>query len=199
MQPSGLTVLALLLAGLFPACGSVGGYVNNRILDARDIIDFKYGESHGLGVKVEASMYAGLGAGGAAVPYCREWYGRRSLSTNYGTFCHFVLGGWDGPQRPFTGGENMTEWYQIGLPLNLSAIDNPDAPYMLERWRFGFELVFPGGLGGAYLNVGEVADFIAGIATIDMAADEDVSPGEQYTTHFEWRDEIAHNRAYAKD
>lgn len=179
--------LAALLLGsalLFPSCRSVGTYVKDRALDLSDIIDVKYGFAVGIGAKVEASMYLGAGVGWATVYDCREWYGRRSVIIGEQTFLHLGLVGWDGTQELFDRGDDATDWYSVVLPINLGAIDHPDNPALLQRWRFGGEVLLPFVQLGLYLNLGEVADFILGLATIDIAADDGMSMNDKYPSGF---------------
>jgi hypothetical protein len=179
------TALLLALALASTSCSAVGGYAKDRILDLSDVIDFKYGISCGLGVKAEASLYAGLGLGLGHLDWTREWYGRRSIDRNEGCFVHFIVGGWDGSQERFDQTRDATEWYQIVLPLNLSALDHPWSPPFIERWRFGGEIVLPVVMGGLYVNVGEIVDFVVGFTTIDLPDDDGVSRSERYGADFE--------------
>jgi hypothetical protein len=188
-QPSRLwkpiTAALLGLAMSLPSCGSVGGYMKDRIMDFSDIVDVKYGYGFGLGAKVETTLYVGAGAGVGFISQGREWYGRRSIADYDQWFVHFVLGGWDGSQVPFDRGGTATDWYGIVLPVNLSALDHPWSPPMLQRWRFGFEFLVPFVNFGLYLNGGEVGDFFVGFSTLDIADDDGVSLTEVYGDDFQ--------------
>lgn len=185
------TILVLALtAALLPGCGSFGTYAKDRIMDLSDIVDVKYGGTLqdglpvGVGAKFEASSYVGGGLGLAAIPHSREWYGRRSVVSYEGYFVHALILGWDGGQIPLDDGVDATDWYQVVLPVNLSAIDHPRSPPMLQRWRFGGELIVPLVMGGLYLNFGELVDFFAGFGKVDLAGDDGVSITETYGEAF---------------
>jgi len=153
-------------------------------MDMSDVIDIKYGYAIGAGVKVEATNWLGVGVGWGLMPKTREWYGRRSLVSYDQEFLMFVLAGRDGNKRAW--GEpsaNGTDFYNIVLPLNISALDH-DTPPMLERFRFGFEFIVPTVNAGLYLNLGEVCDFILGLTTIDIAHDDGVPKSAQYNDNF---------------
>ena len=177
------SALTLLLGfALFtPGCS----YVKNRVLDMSDVIDIKYGYAVGAGVKVEATNWVGVGVGWGIMPKTREWFGRRSHVAYDQEFMHFILAGRDGTKRSW--GEpsaDGTDFYNIVLPINIAALDHSTPP-MLQRFRVGFEFIIPTANGGLYLNLGELADFILGLATIDIAGDDGVPKSAQYNDHFQ--------------
>ena len=172
-------VLALLLG---PVTGCA--YVKNRMLDMSDVLDIKYGYAVGVGVKAEVTNYVGVGLGYGVMTKTREWYGRKSHVAYDQEFLHFILAGRDGTKRDWgEPGLDGTDFYNMVLPINLAALDH-DSPPMLQRWRVGFELVLPLANGGLYLNLGELADFVLGLATIDIAGDDGVPKSAQYNDNF---------------
>ncbi len=174
------TTLLLALALVTPGCQ----YAKDRLLDASDVIDIKYGYAVGVGVKVEATNYVGVGIGWGLTPKSREWYGRRSHVSYDQEFMHFVLAGRDGSERAWgEPGKDGTDHYNMVLPINIAQLDHGTPP-MLQRWRVGFELLLPMAHGGLYLNLGELVDFFAGLATIDIADDDGTPKSEQYGDHF---------------
>ncbi len=72
---------AALLVLLF-GCAEIGRYAYDRALDLTDIVDFKHisrwdsGSWAGLGARVEATDYLGVGFGLAPNYFVTEWYGR---------------------------------------------------------------------------------------------------------------------------
>jgi len=174
------TTFLFALALFTPGCQ----YAKDRLLDASDVIDIKYGYAVGLGAKIEATNYVGLGLGWGLSPKTREWYGRRSHVCYDQEFMHFGIVGRDGTDRSWgEPGKDGTDHYNIVLPINIAQLDHGTPP-MIERWRLGFEIILPGGNGGLYLNLGELVDFFAGLATVDLADDDGVPKSEQYGDHF---------------
>lgn len=169
--------LALALVALLPACAG-DNYLSRRLMDLTDIVDVKYGTGIGLGLKLEATMYLGAGLGVSSQSYTREWFGRRSVEVHDGAFFQAIIGGGDGlyiNARPGQGSAN-------GFLLDFVALDGPaeDGPPWLDWWRFGGEVCLPGVNGGLYLNLGELWDLLAGLATFDPAGDDEVLKGAIY-------------------
>lgn len=168
----GMRLAALLLLAALPAgCA----YSADRGRDLLDIVDLKGGRSMGLGAKVEATLYLGAGVGFATLGDTTEWYGRRRIDSpgtgpySGGLFGHVLLAGFD-TQTP-QGGPPSQDSLNV-LTINRVAFADHDDPAMLDRWRFGGELVLPFVRGGLYLNVGQVLDLVLGLATIDIAGDD---------------------------
>lgn len=57
---------------------------------------------------------------------------------------------------------------------------HPPTPPLVDRWRIGAEVLIPAVNFGLYVNLGEVADLVLGLFTIDIADDDGVSKGELY-------------------
>jgi hypothetical protein len=179
---------ALLLAVAATAttgCAGFSDYASDRGRDLVDVIDLKGGRSMGLGLKAEATLYLGAGLGYAVLGDTSEWYGRERLETpadeeeTYpGTFLHAVFMGvdwYDGVilQGMFGGGPDPATHNETNiLAFNDQAIRNSDEPPMFDRWRFGGEVVLPFVRGGLYLNVGQLADLVIGLTTLDIAGDD---------------------------
>ncbi len=177
-----LRALPLLLA--LAACASVDRWMGDRLLDVTDVVDLKHGYAHGLGVKLEATLYLGAGFGIGFVESSREWFGRYKEDFTLdkqggpgawfeGLFAHAALLGVDGGSATSAG---QSAIHTIGLNVFLLAGD-AHAPPLIDRWRFGAELLLPGVTFGAYLNLGELWDLAAGLAGEDPAEDDGVWKG----------------------
>ncbi len=174
---------ALLLAS---GCVAPGGYWNDRVLDASDVVDLKYGGGVGLGVHVQATKYLQTGIGFARWGQSREWFGRLAVDSD-SVFVHFILYGlvgmpfldssvarssldaWGVNCTAFSGDGAWTgsdEWFRhaSGLPI-------------LDRFRVGGVLYLPGVHGGVFLNVGELLDFTGGLFTADLMNDDGIEKG----------------------
>jgi hypothetical protein len=173
--------LALALLALLPACESFERYARDRLLDATDVVDFKYGRAWGFGIKFEVSLYLGTGIGLGVVESSREWYGRHATDFKLnkdggaldwldGTFAQAGILGTDGGAP---GNATQSAFTTIFFNVLLLSGDN-SAPPMIERWRVGAEVVLPKVTGGMYLNFGELWDFLAGIGGGDPAGDDGV-------------------------
>jgi hypothetical protein len=168
----GLAIALSLLAG----CAQ-GTYLGDRGHDLLDIIDLKGGRSMGLGVKAEATLYLGAGLGFAGLGDSVEWYGRQRVDVDvpeearysHGMFTHIVVAGFD--VNTVHGGGPSKDSLNI-LAINRVAFSDHDNPAMLDRWRFGGELVLPFVQGGIYLNVGQVLDLVIGLTTLDIGDDD---------------------------
>lgn len=159
-------------------CASVGPYLSHRAWDFTDIVDVKYGTALGLGAKVEATMYLGLGLGIADQPRVREWFGRLSDERENGGFAYFLLGGGEG--AAFHGTPGLDSFHVLLVDVFLLSEDSTGGifggwPSVMERWRFGGEVLIPFAQFGLYLNVGELVDFTLGLAGLDIAEDDGVS------------------------
>jgi hypothetical protein len=174
------TTLLLGVALFTPGCS----YIKHRVMDMSDVIDIKYGYAVGAGVKVEATNWIGVGVGWGISAKTREWYGRRSHVAYDQEFMHFILAGRDGTKRSWgEPGLDGTDFYNMVLPINIAQLDHSTPP-ILQRFRFGAEVIFPTTNAGLYLNLGELCDFILGLTTIDIAGDDGVPKSEQYDDHF---------------
>ena len=177
-----LHMLPLLLA--LPACASVDRWMGDRLLDVTDVVDLKHGAAWGFGVKVEATLYLGAGFGIGFVESSREWFGRRAEEFTLdrqggagawfeGLFAHATLLGADGGSATSAGQSAVNTIFLNVLMLRGDA----GAPPLIDRWRFGAELLLPEVTFGAYLNVGEVWDLLAGLGGADPAGDDGVWKG----------------------
>jgi hypothetical protein len=170
-------------------CASVGHYFEDRGRDLADIVDLKGGESMGLGVKVEATLYLGVGLGIAEQGRSVEWYGRERVRAPVnpnkrfdGMFVHLIVLGGDTYRGGMHGWSDDPSWLKPGPPatynslnflaLNMVALRNRIQPPFLDRFRFGGEVLLPEVQGGIYLNVGQILDFVLGIFTIDIGDDD---------------------------
>ncbi len=48
---------------------------------------------------------------------------------------------------------------------------------LVSRFRLGGEIILPYLWGGLYLNLGELADFVCGLTTLDIAGDDGMPKG----------------------
>ncbi len=175
-----LPALVLVLG----ACASGERWARDRLLDVTDVVDLKYGRAWGFGVKLEATLYLGAGVGVGFVESSREWFGRRAEDFTLdrqggagawfeGLFAHAALVGVDGGSANSAGQSAINT-----VLLNVLLLwGDADAPPLIDRWRFGGELLLPEVTGGAYLNVGELWDWAAGLAGADPAGDDGVRKG----------------------
>jgi hypothetical protein len=169
---------ALVLAALLPGCASFERYARDRLMDVTDVVDFKYGRAWGLGFKLELTLYFGTGLGVGVQQWTREWYGRHATdfalsgdaprSWMSGLFVQAGVIGVDGGAP---GNAAQSAINTVGLNVLLISA-NSDAPPLIDRWRFGGELLLPGAIGGMYLNLGELWDFVAGVFGGDPAGDD---------------------------
>ncbi|RKY21020.1 MAG: hypothetical protein DRQ55_05795 [Planctomycetota bacterium] len=163
------------LALVMPLTGC--SYAAHRGQDLLDVIDLKGGRSMGLGAKLEATLYLGAGLGGAGLGQTYEWYGRQRVDTvpdtsglyDNGLFIHILIVGFD--VNTVHGGPPAKDSLNI-VAFNRAAFADHTSPPLLDRARFGGELVLPFVAGGLYLNVGQAIDFVLGITTLDIAGDD---------------------------
>lgn len=169
--------LALVLFA--SACASVERYARDRLMDVTDIVDFKYGDAWGFGFKIELTLYLGTGLGLGELEHTREWYGRHATDFTLnkqggpldwldGTFAQAGIIGTDGGAP---GNAAQSAITTVGFNVLLLSAGN-SAPPLIDRWRFGGEMVLPWVMGGAYLNLGELWDFVAGVFGGDPAEDD---------------------------
>ena len=181
LRPERWRAAWLLLATLLPACASGEQYARDRLMDLTDVVDFKYGDAWGFGIKFEASIYLGTGIGLGVIEHSREWYGRRAteftlnkqgdaLDWLEGTFAHAGVVGADGGSP---GNTMQSAIYTIFFNVLLLSGDET-VPPMIDRWRLGGEILLPHVIAGVYLNLGELWDFFAGLGGADPAADDGV-------------------------
>lgn len=198
---------ALLLAGLLTTTGC--SYAKDRLLDLTDVVDVKYGAALGIGAKVEITHFIGAGGGLGVLGYTREWFGRRSFESDGCAFLHLgaigIDGGAHGCHELDLRGDMSAEGFDASFFLvDVFAMDdffvteaerNSNAAGdttgytqlpIIDSWRVGFDLLLLPVQLGLYINLGQLADFLVGFSTYDMAGDDGVSKGEVY----EWpRDE----------
>lgn len=148
-------------------------YLKDRALDLTDVIDFKYTWSTGpAGIKVHVTDYVasgiGLGLNGEG-SISEEWYGRYKTKLDGFLFCHLVVCGVDN-----TGIDNMDKHADM---CYLGYHDRPSRPPMIDRFRVGAEAFVPVFHLGVFLNLGELADFLIGFTTVDIAEDDGIPKG----------------------
>ncbi|MHC4945126.1 MAG: hypothetical protein ACYTG7_19080 [Planctomycetota bacterium] len=144
-------------------------YLENRALDFTDIIDFKVGYSYGLaGVKVEVTDYAGTGIGLCYTHRGIEWFGRSYYNNDEKFFLHLLILGFD--DAAFDNAEEK------GATVNYFGYNHRwYRPELINRFRIGGEIIVPLIHFGTYLNIGELYDFLVGIACFDPANDDGLS------------------------
>lgn len=163
------TLLLALFTPLSLTSCAVGRYAQNRGCDLLDIFDFKAGYGGlGLGAKAQASEYLKTGFGFGEVYEVAEFYGRHKDRYRM-MFYHGLIAGFDGPEMPGAGVEADWDLFFVGNP--------PDGVAPLDRARFGGEIVLPGVNFGFFLNLGQIADFLAGIVGFDPAQDDELPIG----------------------
>lgn len=163
----------LSLAGLALMLGACQGpgsnYVEKRMYDLGDVVDVKFGctwESTGLGAKVEATNYFGAGFGGGLYENVVEQYGRNATEGPHSAV-HVVFYGFDGPSESFAVPSEDHEFAVFGV--NCCQKYRPE---LWHRWRVGGELYLLSLNAGAYVNIAELGDFLAGIVTLDPGDDD---------------------------
>jgi hypothetical protein len=170
---------ALALLALLPACAGFERYMRDRLMDVTDVVDFKYGRAYGLGIKVEMTLYVGSGLGIGEQLSTREWFGRHGqdfliddesgpMSWIDGAFVHLGIIGFDGGS-PSSTAQSAVNTAGINVLMFWAGAS---APPLIDRWRFGGELLLPGVIGGMYLNLGELWDWFAGVFGGDPAEDD---------------------------
>lgn len=176
-------LLALVVLPL-PACAAGERWARDRLMDLTDVADLKYGRAWGFGVKAEATLYLGAGVGLGVVESSREWYGRRAEDFTLdrhggpgawfeGLFAHAALVGADGG-RATNAGQSAVNTVLLNVLLLWG---DAQAPPLIDRWRFGAEWLLPEVTFGAYLNLGQVWDLLAGLAGADPAGDDGIPKG----------------------
>jgi len=173
---------ALLAACVpLPSCAPLGRYARARALDLSDVVDLKYGTGLGLGAKIELIMYFGVGLGISSQTYWREWFGRKAVESRNGFFLCWLVSGGEGDfihGSPPASSVTVFGFDALLIDEDFGRDVGPsDCPGLLARWRFGAEVLVPFAQGGVYLNLGELADFVLGLATLDPACDDDISKG----------------------
>lgn len=157
--------LLVAVALLSTACA---GYGKHRLLDVTDVLDTKFAcgwDSVGLGAKVELTDYFGVGAGFGRHEQVRESYGRWERTFDQ-DFVHLVFFGIDGP--PFMDGPRPgTAVHSLGI----NCCQESRAP-VIDRFRFGAEVLLLNIDAGLYLNLGEVVDLLVGLVGFDPAGDD---------------------------
>jgi hypothetical protein len=165
------------------ACQGAATWGLDRLRDASDVLDLRYGTGLGLGVHADATLYFGTGLGWSTVDHSRAWFGRHAVARGETEFFGLVLGSTLG------GGMCPPDlahgWWHM-LVFNVVALDSPDwagdanwfendgGPPLIDRFRFGGVLFLPGVHVGLHLNVGEVFDLLLGLFTLDPAHDDGI-------------------------
>ncbi len=167
--------LAALLVGAGCAAGSYG---EARLMDLTDVLDVKYGTGVGLGVRAEATMFLEAGLGYSTLRHTRESFGRRSATVDDCEWFYFVFFGAQGYAAHV--GEPTTASFVMFFVNMTSALQWRADPPMLDRFRFGAEVVLPGVNGALFVNVGEIVDLVAGLFGADPAADDGLPKGASF-------------------
>ena len=136
-------------------CAGVEQYLHDRALDLTDVVDLKVGASwrnYGLGAKVEALNFLGVGLGySTGEDSIVEWFGRRALESR-NEFVHLFLVGFDGkitgPCIAIREGGSITCWCATCKFPAVTA-------QFLQYYRVGGEVRLPFVTFGAFLNFGE--------------------------------------------
>lgn len=190
---------ALLLGALLLPTGCT--YAKDRVLDLTDVIDWKVGSGLGVGAKAEITYYTGVGAGIGIQGWLWEWYGRRAYETWGDKFAQFAFFGQDGGMwgpgeddglraRPDTYAilvnmsaysDHMGDKAAAGFREVWGVPPGYEVPPLGTRWRVGGEFMIPALSFGAYLNLGELADFLLGFSTYDFREDDGVSKFASYS------------------
>lgn len=202
---------ALLILG-FLTLASGCTYTTDRLRDLTDIVDVKGGARlhPGLGGKIEATdfIWGGLGYSKTGV----EFFGRRRLVDsreqsdliksfdypNTATEISLGIAGYE-----FGGAQCGGAGSLFGInPVAFAHLyrqtlgSHPEPPSLVSNpWRIGGELWLFLVDGGIYLNVGEVVDFLAGLAGLDPAEDDGLPLGTDYYHGREKKKESASSRS----
>jgi len=125
-------------------------------------------------------MFLGTGMGYAETTLVREWYGRGSVLYDYRddsfglTSLQVIIAGIEagGHPQPIRDSYNILS-FDIAMYEYLDGYEtySEELP-LVDTFRFGGELWFPGALFGMYINTGEMLDFVLGFATIDISDDD---------------------------
>jgi hypothetical protein len=167
----------ILIIFLLCACSSVTTYLKDRALDLTDVIDVKIGGGYTIvGAKVEVTDYVGMGIGAGVTFKAYEVYGRRYYSKADGMFIHLILIGFD--DTPIDNHDTSGASLCI-----LGYNDRWNRPPMIGRYRVGGEVLLLGGQLGLYANLGEVLDFLSGLAGFDPADDDGVPKFDEFDLH----------------
>jgi hypothetical protein len=155
-------------AALLPLAGCA--YLSDRGRDLTDIVDVKGGVGGiGLGVKARATEFIGTGVGIGATYDTTEKFGRYAADSR-SAFVGLGFAAIDG-QSGVCPGPGF-EFSLLGLRIQDDTVIFPWAWF-----RFGGEVVLPGVRGGLFVNLGELVDFLAGIAGLDPVGDDGLPLG----------------------
>jgi len=169
-RPAMRTCSLVCLIGLAGAgCAPVGSYLRDRGMDASDIVDLKYGAglNYGLGAKVEPVPFTGVGLGFGSPCDVTEWFGRRAWQMSHLNFIHI---GFFGIESQGLHNGNEPCFFGVQLPLYGDRV--VELVDVREAFRAGGEVILPFVRGGLYVNLFEIADFLAGWFGLDVAGDD---------------------------
>lgn len=163
-----LLTLTLAMMVSFAGCQAIGHYAIDRVMDVADIVDLKLGAGLGVGAKVEVTDYVASGVGLGWTLYEYEFYGRRAVEKG-GIFLYLGLVGGEGGTVESSDTEGVFFLYH-----HRSFSSGKTRLPLIERFRIGGEIWLPISFG-AYVNLGEIVDFIGGLVLFDLADDDGIS------------------------
>ena len=162
---------------LLPACCALlvllssCAYMRDRARDFTDLVDLKYAcpDVRGIGIKAEATNYLGAGLGMGTEKRTTEWFGRRFEKSKGGFFMHVLIGGFEEISSCPVSANPTKTFFGYQVPV--------ERPQIVSQFRLGAEVVIPALHFGIYANLGEVADFFAGLFLLDPAEDDGLVKG----------------------
>lgn len=167
-----VSLVTLPLAG----CAGMGDYWKDRALDFTDVFDVKAGYGLGLvGAKVEVTDYVGTGLGIFMGP-AWEKYGRDVVLPGGGALWLGIFGADGVSPACQTYDGYKPEFFFFLFHCHGDMKDVRNRPPLISRFRVGAEAFCLIPWLGFYLNLGELADFITGFTTLDIAGDDEPPP-----------------------
>jgi hypothetical protein len=187
---SGRLFACALLSLASAGCAGVSTYSVDRVRDLSDVVDVRYGTGFGLGISVQFTETFQTGLGCSTEWYQRQWFGRKSVAIRDGIFASGLLIGFDGyflrdlgsgdGQSKESASTGTSHIVILGSGGGSRSRTGEEAwftepagnPPKLTAMRVGGAVFLPGVNGGLYLNLGELADFLCGIAGYDLMNDD---------------------------